>query len=334
MTIHRMGILGTASVASDFMREAECHKKVKVVAVSSRTKEKARRFSQQWSLPTVMNDYESLINSSEIDIVYIPLPNSLHLEWTERALFAGKHVLCEKPLAVRRQTATKLFEIAKSNNLTLLEGFPFRFQSYFNKLLKEIDRGCIGDVVTINTGFGYTVQQVDNIRFDKSLDGGALLDAGCYAVCFARAVMKSAPRRVVATAMSHGKGVDIRTHATMEYSNQSVCQLNCSLDSDFHRTAEIIGTHGMIEVSYPNSPTKRNPARVRITTDRTDSQLDNIQVITRSPGFDHELTALANFIDHERNDIKIFQSESEDNAATLSAIRQSIRSGTWCNVSR
>ena len=255
----RVGILSTANIGRSFVKGVQPSATVKVVAVASRDAAKAKRFAAEVGIPGVHDSYEALLADPEIDAVYNPLPNSLHAEWSIRAVEAGKHVLCEKPLAASASEARAMFEAAKRNGVHLVEGYPYRAQPQTLKLRELLEGGAVGRVQLIQASFGFTLKDGANIRLDPSLAGGALMDVGSYPVSLARMVAKEGPSRVSALAKWTDSGVDRTLVATIEFPSGLLAQISCSFDTAVHRQALIAGTEGILQTTFYNNPSPAAP---------------------------------------------------------------------------
>ena len=259
-----MGILGTAKIARAFAAGVGPSKAVTVTAVASRDPVKAGRFASEYDILTAYGSYEQLLDDPAIDAVYIPLPNGLHAEWCIRAAAAGKHVLCEKPLAATAADVKAMFAAAQRHSVQLVEAFPYRSQPHAGKLKGLIDAGAIGRVVSIQAAFGFTLTDPANIRFDPSLAGGALMDAGTYPVSLVRWLAGERPNRVYATAQWHATGVDQTLIASLEHRSGLMAQISCSFTTGVHRQALIAGTDGVIQTTYLNTPPLDRPAVLQL----------------------------------------------------------------------
>jgi D-xylose 1-dehydrogenase (NADP+, D-xylono-1,5-lactone-forming) len=256
----RIGILGAANIARAFISGVAPSETVRVSAIASRDIGKARRFANETGVQRAYGSYEELLADPAIDAIYNPLPNSLHAEWSNRACEAGKHVLCEKPLAVTASEARAMFAAARRHGVLLVEGFPYRAQSHALKLKELVTGGAIGRVQTMHAAFGFTLTDQGNIRLDPTLGGGALMDLGTYPVSLTRLVAGQRPTRVQALARWHRSGVDETLVASMEHAGGLLAQISCSFATNTHRQALIVGTAGTIETTYPNhAPVDRRP---------------------------------------------------------------------------
>ncbi|MGH3022044.1 MAG: Gfo/Idh/MocA family protein, partial [Gaiellaceae bacterium] len=182
----RIGILSTARINGRILPAARDSELVEVVAVASRDGARATAYAREHGIARAHQGYEALLADSEVDAVYVPLPNSLHVEWTRRALEAGKHVLCEKPLTDEPDDAEALFDLAESKGLVLAEAFMYRHNPQTKRVEELVRAGAIGRLQLVRTSFGFPVEGAENIRLAADLDGGSLLDLGTYCVSGAR----------------------------------------------------------------------------------------------------------------------------------------------------
>ena len=249
----RIGILGCANIAKQFARDVAPSPAVRIVAVASRNADTAAAFAAAHGIGRHHGSYEALLADAQVDIVYIPLPNSLHAEWAIKAAAAGKHVLCEKPLALGLDEARSMFDAAQHHGVMLLEAYPYYFQPQTGAMLALLHGGAIGAVRSVQASFGFMLANAQgNIRMSPELGGGALLDAGSYALSIIRLAMGCAPQRVHADASWADSGVDISMMGTLHYADGRRAQLACAMDAANHRGATIVGTQGTIETEYLN----------------------------------------------------------------------------------
>ncbi len=249
----RIGILGCANIAKQFVRDVAASPAVKIVAVASRKLETAAVFAAALGIGRHHGSYEALLADTEVDAIYLPLPNSLHAEWAIKAAQSGKHILCEKPLALNYREAQTMFDAAKTHGVMLLEAYPYYFQPQTGDMLALLHGGAIGTVRSMQACFGFTLPNPQgNIRLNPELGGGALLDAGSYALSMIRLVMGCAPQRVQADATWADSGVEISLMATLHYADGRRAQLSCAMDAANYRHAVIAGTAGTIETEYLN----------------------------------------------------------------------------------
>jgi D-xylose 1-dehydrogenase (NADP+, D-xylono-1,5-lactone-forming) len=251
----RFGILSTGNIARQFAAGLADSNLTTLTAVASRNKSSADTFSQQHKIPTAHGDYESLLKDPNVDAIYNALPNSMHHEWTLKALRAGKHVLCEKPLAVTLDEAQEMFSVAKQQGRTLIEAFMYRAHPLTKAVTEEIRLGTIGEVRLIRTSFVFrTMKRDGNIRFDPKLAGGSLMDIGCYCINFSRLHAGCAPTEIHAVAHLHESGVDDWAAGALKFPNGILATFTCGMAVQADNTASICGTEGYIETTVPWKP--------------------------------------------------------------------------------
>jgi predicted dehydrogenase len=329
-----IGILGCANIARQFVTAVQHSPAVRVVAAASRNIDTAAAFAKSLGIPRHHGSYEALLADAAIDIIYLPLPNSLHAEWAIKALQAGKHVLCEKPLALSRAEAEAMFAAARASGVMLLEGFPYYFQPQTGDMLALLQGGAIGEVRGVQACFGFMLQNPQgNIRLNPDLGGGALLDAGSYALSLIRLVMGEAPVRVVAYPRWADSGVDISLMATLLYADGRTAQLSCAMDVANHRRAVIMGTGGTIETEYLNhtSPQVSSGLRIRRGTANVIAFEDIHSGMGN--GFKFAAEAFAKVI--AAGDFSATERAARasiDNAATLEALANSARTRAAVDV--
>ncbi len=268
----RIGVMGCGGIARQFVPAIASSRHASVVACASRDVAKAQAFAAQFNIARSHGSYEALLADSDIDVVYVPLPNTLHCEWVVKAAQAGKHILSEKPLAMSLAEAQTMFDAARQHGVMLLEAYPYWFQPQTRDMLNLIHSGAIGEVRQVQASFGFNLQNGQgNIRLNPDLGGGALLDAGSYVMSLIRLAMGDTPERVVAHQVKADTGVDISTSATLFYSGGRTAQLFCAMNVGYHRVATILGSNGVIETEFlnhtsddPAHPLKYLPSLMRV----------------------------------------------------------------------
>jgi predicted dehydrogenase len=243
------GILGCARIAERALipaiREAA---NAELAGIAARDERRAREWAEQYHIGKAFKDYAALIDDRDIDAVYIPLPNHLHVEWAIRAAEAGKHVLCEKPLALTEGEARAMFGAAKKAGVLLMEAFMYRFHPRFERTLELVRAGEIGEILTFRSAFTFLFTSGrKDYRWSPEMGGGALYDIGCYPVSAARTVFGGEPASVFARARLHPEcGIDLATSLLVEFSGGRQALLDCAFDTPFHSWFEIAGTNGRI----------------------------------------------------------------------------------------
>ncbi|MGH7177373.1 MAG: Gfo/Idh/MocA family protein [Tepidisphaeraceae bacterium] len=251
------GILGTGNIANQFAMGIATSVRTRTVAVGSRSVDSARAFADRFGIQKVHGSYGSLLSDQEVDAVYLSLPNSMHHEWTIRSLRAGKHVLCEKPLAVTAAQGREMFEEARRAGRTLVEAFMYVSHPQTRAIIDAVRGGTIGELRLIRTSFCYRTTRVDgNIRFDPAMAGGATMDVGCYCVHFSRMVAGAEPDSVHAVSQLHESGVDLTTTGVLHFPAGVVASFVCGMGVQCDNTAHVCGTEGYIEIPWPWKPLK------------------------------------------------------------------------------
>ena len=226
----RWGVLGTAGIAKGqtipgMLLAEHCE----LYAVAGRKAEKAEQFRETFGFQKAYGSYDELLADPAAEAVYIPLPNDLHCEWTVKALKAGKHVLCEKPLAVSEEQAAQMFRTARENGVFLMEAFAYLHSPFVRAVREEIDSGAVGDIRYLESAFITGRRPDTDIRLRKETFGGALFDLGCYAVSMAMWMLEKEPDTVLAAAQFSEKKVDLFTSALLLYNDGAVANLNCGM---------------------------------------------------------------------------------------------------------
>jgi predicted dehydrogenase len=245
------GILSTARIAGRLVAGARQTDAADVVAVASRSEATAQAFAATHAIPRAHGSYEALLADPGVEAVYIPLPNSMHVEWTLRALEAGKHVLCEKPMDRRPEQVARAFDAAEARGLVLSEAFMWRHHPQTARLRSLLDEGAIGDVRLVRACFSFMLAGDRDVRLDAALDGGALMDVGCYAVSGARLVAGGEPLAVCAQSVTGPTGVDLRLAAVLRFDGDVLATIDCGLDLASRGELEIAGSDGRIVLADP-----------------------------------------------------------------------------------
>jgi D-xylose 1-dehydrogenase (NADP+, D-xylono-1,5-lactone-forming) len=252
----RWGILGTGNIARQFadgvLKSAQ---RSQITAVGSRSPATAKAFAQPREIKGMHGSYQALLADAKVDAVYNSLPNSLHHEWTIKALRAGKHVLCEKPFALTRTEAEEMFAEAAKAKRVLVEAFMYRSHPLTHAMIDAVRGGEIGDLKLVRTSFCYKTSRVDgNVRFDRELGGGGLMDIGCYCINFSRMLAGEEPNEIHASAHMHERGVDDLVVATLKFPSGVCASFTCAMSVHADNTAYVCGTDGYIEIPIPWKP--------------------------------------------------------------------------------
>ncbi len=253
----RFGILGAAKIAPNALTlAAQQVPEVEVCAVAARDPARAREFAKANGIPRVLrNYYEDVIADPEIDVVYNPLPNSLHCEWSIRAMRAGKQVFCEKPIASNAAEAERMAQVANQTGMLLVEAFHYRYHPLADRVRELIRSGAIGKLTHVEGSFSVPIPP-DNIRFDWSLAGGATMDLGCYPLHMIRYFSGMTPRVIAAKAQVGPRNVDVAMEADLELAPGVTARMTCSMAADAQLGATFVarGDRGELKVINPVGP--------------------------------------------------------------------------------
>jgi predicted dehydrogenase len=266
MTTLRWGILSTANIATEkvipgIRAAARCE----IVAIGSRDAGTARSVAERLEIPRSHGSYEALLADPDVDAVYIPLPNHLHAEWTIAAARAGKHVLCEKPLAVTAADAERMVEACEAAGVRLMEAFMYRHHPSWVAVRDLVASGRIGTLSAVQSWFGFYNDDATNIRNIRDYGGGALYDVGCYCVNLSRMLFGGEPTRVEAAVVRDGPGgVDILTTGILEFEN-GIASFGCSIRTETDQRVHVMGTEGRISIGIPFNIPPDRPTEIYLT---------------------------------------------------------------------
>jgi predicted dehydrogenase len=280
----RWGILSTARINGASIPHLVESPESELVAVASRTQERADAYATEQGIPRAYGSYEALLADPDVEAVYISLPNGPHVEWSIRCLEAGKHVLCEKPLARYPEDAERAFDAAERAGRLLMEAFMWRHHPQSKKLVELVRDGAIGELRLIRSTFSFTIDSDGDVRLDPQLGGGALMDVGCYCISGAR-LFGGDPVRVSGHQVAGPTGVDVRFAAALEFPGGVLAHFDCGFDLPRRQELELVGAEGTLYVATPwaiDAPgielrrgSKRVRQAVRVDRDRYRLQADN-----------------------------------------------------------
>lgn len=259
----RWGILGCARITRrGLIPGIRASRRGQLEALASRDLETARAWAQEFAVPRAYGSYEAMLADPEIDAIYIPLPNELHRSWVFAAADAGKHVLCEKPLALNATEARAMVEHCASRRVLLMEAFMWPHQPRTAAIRRLVAEGAIGELRLVRSSFSFSIDMND-WRLDPARGGGALWDIGCYGVSTARLYAGAEPEGIQAVAHFGPTGVDLSLSASLRFPSGILGQLDCSFEQPFRCTYELVGSTGVIEVPDAYLPPARPTARLK-----------------------------------------------------------------------
>jgi predicted dehydrogenase len=267
MTKVRFGILSTADIGMTKVIPAiqEAHN-CEVVAIASRSMESATEAASILGIEDSYGSYDELLAAEDVDAVYIPLPNNLHAEWTFRAAAAGKHILCEKPLAMSAAQAREMVDACAEAGVKLQEAFMYRHHPTWVEAIRLVQSGAIGNVQAVQSFFSYYNDDPSNIRNRIENGGGAVMDIGCYNINLSRLVFDGEPSRVESVVRRDPEmGIDIVTSAVLSFPRGGQSSFTCSTRAEEYQRVHIIGTGGRIEIEIPFNIPTRIDTRIFVT---------------------------------------------------------------------
>ncbi|MFZ0342565.1 MAG: Gfo/Idh/MocA family oxidoreductase [Gaiellaceae bacterium] len=246
----KWGIVSTADINRKVIPGAHESAKVELVGVASRDQDRADAYAREWDIPRAYGSYEGLLADPEIEAVYISLPNTLHAEWSIKALDAGKHVLCEKPFTRHPEEVDAAFDAADRNGRLLSEAFMYRHNPQTAKLVELVGEGAIGELRLIRSAFSYGLYDHENIRLRTDVEGGALMDVGCYNVSGSR-LLGGEPERVWGEAWYGPSGTDWVFTGTLRFPGDVIATFDCGTALSERDELEAVGGEGSIFLDDP-----------------------------------------------------------------------------------
>jgi len=329
----KWGILGVANIAVKKVIPAMQRSDwSEISAIASRDLAKAKAAAEQLNISRAYGSYEALLEDEEIEAVYNPLPNNLHIEWTIRAAQAGKHVLVEKPISMTVAEALPLLKVRDETGVKIEEAFMVLTNPQWIKTLALIKEGRIGDVRVVEGHFSYNNQDPNNIRNIRETGGGGLMDIGCYMIFFSRLIFAAEPTRVVSLIDKHPETqTDILTSALLEFPSGQAT-FTCSTRVTPYQRVQIIGTKGRIEVQIPVNAPPDLPLRVFVD-DGSDLTGGNIQTIEFEAVDQYTVQGdLFSQAIREHKEPALTLEDSLRNMAVIEAVFESAKSGKWERV--
>ena len=248
------GLLSTARINRALITPLRASKRNHLLAVASRTQQSVDRYAREWKIPRAHGSYEALLADPEIDVIYNSLPNHLHAEWTIRAVEAGKHVLCEKPLALGVDEVDAMQEAARKHGRVVAEAFMYRHHPQTLKVQDLTRNGSLGTLKLIRGSFSFVLAREGDVRLDPAMGGGSIWDVGCYPISYARTITGENPLEVFGWQVTGQTGIDETFVGQMRFANHIHAQFDCSFVIPFHAFMEVIGSEGTLNIPNPFKP--------------------------------------------------------------------------------
>lgn len=314
------GLLSTARINRALIPPLNASKRTRLLAVASRSLSSAEAYAREWNIPRAFGSYEALLADPEIDVVYNPLPNNLHAEWTVKALRAGKHVLCEKPMTLTLTEMDEIIATSRETGKIVTEAFMYRHHPQTLKVKEIVESGALGQLQLIRGAFTFTLTREGNYRSDPAMGGGSIWDVGCYPISYARTLVGAEPLQVFGWQVEGPSGIDESFVGQMRFGNGVLAQFDCGFASPLRSWMEIVGSEGTLYIPDPFKPNHK----ATVTLTRGD-QAETLHM----PGADlymGEVDDLCDAIEHGRTP-RITPADSRANLATILALLESARTG-------
>jgi predicted dehydrogenase len=314
------GLLSTARINQALIKPLRASKRNQLVAVASRTQESADNYAREWKIPRAYGSYEALLADPEIDVIYNPLPNHLHAEWTIKAVEAGKHVLCEKPLALSVEEVDAMRDAARKHGRVVAEAFMYRHHPQTLKVQELVKSGSLGTLKLVRGSFSFFLSREVDVRLDPAMGGGSIWDVGCYPISYTRTVLGQNPLEVFGWQVTGPTGVDVTFVGQMRFQNDVLTQFDCGFVVPLRWFMEIVGSEGTLSIPSPFKP--ETDEKIYLTRgDKTETIKIKGQELYIG---EVEDMADAILLGHEP---RISLDDSRANVAVISALLESARVG-------
>jgi predicted dehydrogenase len=248
------GLLSTARITKALLPPLRASKRNKLLAVASRSQQRADAFAKEKKIPRAYGSYEALLADPDIDVIYNPLPNHLHAEWTIKAIEAGKHVLCEKPLALSVEEVDAVQAAAEKHECVVMEAFMYRHHAQTLKVQELVKSGSLGTVRLIRGSFSFVLNREGDVRLNPEYGGGSLWDVGCYPISYARSVLGESLLEVFGQQITGPTGIDELFAGQLRFANRALVQFDCGFVVPLHSFMEIVGSEGTLNIPHPFKP--------------------------------------------------------------------------------
>lgn len=248
------GFLSTARINGALMPPLRTSPRNHLLAVASRSLDKAQAYAAEHNIPRAYGSYQELLDDPEIDVIYNPLPNHMHKEWTVRALQAGKHVLCEKPFVLSLAELDEIAEVSQQTGRIAVEAFMYRTHAQTRRVTEMVQSGTLGNVSIIKGSFTFFMQNESDFRWNPAMGGGGLWDVGCYPVSYARTVLGTEPVEAFAWQKKSPSGVDAILTGILKFPGDVFLHFDCGVETVYRADIEIAGTDAFLRIPRPFNP--------------------------------------------------------------------------------
>ena len=314
------GLLSTARINRSVIPPIRASRRSALIAVASRKQSAADAYAEKWNIPSAHGSYEALIDDPDINAVYVSVPNHLHAEWAVKCAAAGKHVLCEKPLALSTADVDRMIAAAGEHRVVIAEAFMYRHHPQTLKVIEVLQQRVIGDLLIVKGTFTFSLTRPDDVRWSPEMGGGSIWDVGCYPISFTRLIAGVEPVEALGRQVLGSSGVDEVFAGQMRFSSGLLAQFESGFRSPFRTSMEIVGTSGTITLKKPFKPAGDNLIEIR--------HEDRIELI-EAPSqelYAGEIEDMENAILDSKPQ-RISLEDSRANVALINAFLESARTG-------
>ncbi|MBI3176662.1 MAG: Gfo/Idh/MocA family oxidoreductase [Chloroflexi bacterium] len=316
----RWGLLSTARINRALITPLRASTRNQLAAVASRTRDKADAYAKENNIPRAFDGYEAMLADPDIDVIYNPLPNHLHAVWTIKAAQAGKHVLCEKPLAIAVQEVEAMADAAAACKVVVAEAFMYRHHPQTLKVKELLDSGAIGKLRVVKGAFTFNLTREVDVRLDPAMGGGSVWDLGCYPISYVRTMVGAEPVEAFGWQVPGKTGVDETFTGQLRFPGDVLAQFDCGFRAPFRAHMELVGSEGCITVPTPFRP-GLNETILLTRHDRTESIAMAGQAL-----YSGEVEDMADAV-LDGKAPRVTLADSRANVAAMLALLQSAREG-------
>lgn len=314
------GLLATARINRHIIPQLRASDRNHLAAVSSRSSDRASSYAAEWEIPQSYGSYEALLADPDIDVVYNALPNHLHAEWTIKAVEAGKHVLCEKPMALTADNVDTIAQAAERAERVVAEGFMYRHHARTLRVQELVDNNTIGELQVVRGAFRFDLDRPNDYRWDPDRGGGSLWDVGCYPLSFARTLIGQEPDEVFGYQRTGDTGIDVTFTGQLRFPDNTLVQIDSSFRAPGRMHMEIVGSDGAIRVPRAFKP--RTTSTILLETESTEESIK----LEGGELYRGEIEDMADAV-LKGMPPRISLTDSRGNVAAITALLQSARSG-------
>lgn len=315
----KWGLLSTARINRQLIPAIRAVERAELVAVASRDDDRAQAYALEWGIPHALGSYQAMLDDPNVDAIYIALPNSLHAEWAVRAAWAGKHVLCEKPLAISVAECDQIIAAAQAAGVVVMEAVMYLYHPLLQRVRQLVQEGAVGQVKLVRGTFSFFLDRPADVRWEPSLGGGSLWDVGIYPISFMRWLLGE-PLEVFGWQTLSKSGVDESLVGLLRYENGILGTVNCSFQQAFRMRVEVSGSAGTLTSTNPFHADTESRFLLRR------GEAEEILSMAGPDAYQCEVEALTAAV-FDKTELLVPLSSSRANVATLAALYESARTG-------